>query len=63
MQEDMQMVGSLQVEVYVCQVGALEQDTMKKKLNGAQARPGSDCSNEPKEEITYLKRIVKSKHK
>lgn len=44
----MWMVGSLRVEVDACQVGALEQDEIKGKLDGTKVRSRLDYSNEPK---------------
>jgi len=35
----------------------------KEKLNGTQAKLGSDYSNELKWEITYLKRTIRSRQK
>jgi len=43
-------------------IGALEQRSMKDKLEGVQARPGSGCLDEPSKEVKYLKKEVKLEH-
>jgi len=44
-------------------VGALKKNAMEDKLKGSQAELGSNCLEEPRKEVKYLRRNVKLEHK